>query len=815
MFKCKEKRIASEPLLRPDLAQSQHSLHFSVNGMEVDKKTPSPHCSSSSVITFPDLSSVSMADQMRDLASIIKAPSLESTSKYIDFESKREDERNEKIQTCISYKYQRDFSDNCKNLKVEKTYPFSKNSSHFMFESKPFYHDLIDTLSGPSEDRKMQKLPPVSTILQPHMAYYSREMYKPFQFDLVQEVPFQENADVSLVCESPFLYCNHQETQSFVSHSLTEHQKAVVKSSPMDNSFFGVLPASTSDFGLEKQQAVQAAHAFTEMPHSFFKHQGLSTAMTNTRNIKSESGMFYHTDSKHSTANDESILVLPSTNPLLTPLNFGTTTYTSSTPPHAFQSTELHHCDSHSQRKCVISSNLSTRAALNSLHSVESVRPCASADTLAASVSVAATETVPNHSFMKTVDMPSEMPNLHCSRSISSNSPFSKLCEVVSKESTDIGLKSSGSVPITTTRCSVLSSIKEEPLDMEVSSHGTFSDENSLQPPAVAPLPSMMTFFKRKNTTESGSELQVLPPFYTLSGYTTLKKQDKFETPENTGSTLERLSLKKEISANIRKSADIFSPSSMSVVSTSRHGTLADSNSHSCVSLNCVKCEVVSSPTQTVSTTLPVSKPPSASIDKMRPCVSPMGCEISVHEDSKLSEKYCLLCQSGKPCDVHILRSPVTSTSHLESPVLSTSPLKPFRCNLCGKNLATKNVYQSHMRSHSGDKPFTCELCGHSFSQKTSLTRHMRSHTGERPFPCDLCGKCFADKERIKIHMRTHTGEKPFACSVCGKCFSQKSTVKRHMSVHTGEKPFICQSCGKGFANRGNLNAHSKTHSIT
>lgn len=145
-------------------------------------------------------------------------------------------------------------------------------------------------------------------------------------------------------------------------------------------------------------------------------------------------------------------------------------------------------------------------------------------------------------------------------------------------------------------------------------------------------------------------------------------------------------------------------------------------------------------------------------------------------------------------------------------PLPSGDPAKPFQCSLCGKHLASKNVHQLHMRSHSGEKPFTCALCGHRFSQKTSLTRHMRSHTGERPFPCEVCGKRFADKERIKIHMRTHTGEKPFACEVCGKTFSQKSTVKRHMSVHTGEKPFKCPVCGKGFANRGNLNAHAKTH---
>lgn len=153
------------------------------------------------------------------------------------------------------------------------------------------------------------------------------------------------------------------------------------------------------------------------------------------------------------------------------------------------------------------------------------------------------------------------------------------------------------------------------------------------------------------------------------------------------------------------------------------------------------------------------------------------------------------------------------STSLKPPPLNSGNPTKPFKCPICEKNLASKNVYQLHLRSHSGEKPFVCSICRNAFSQKTSLTRHMRSHTGERPYPCEICSKRFADKERIKIHLRTHTGEKPFACSICQKTFSQKSTVKRHMSVHTGEKPFQCTHCGKGFANRGNLTAHEKTHS--
>lgn len=83
----------------------------------------------------------------------------------------------------------------------------------------------------------------------------------------------------------------------------------------------------------------------------------------------------------------------------------------------------------------------------------------------------------------------------------------------------------------------------------------------------------------------------------------------------------------------------------------------------------------------------------------------------------------------------------VVSSGSSSSQAGTAGPSKQHVCPVCSKVLATRNVYQLHMRSHSGEKPFKCEQCGNKFSQKTSLTRHFRSHTGERPFPCEVCGK--------------------------------------------------------------------------
>ncbi|KAL1434878.1 hypothetical protein MTO96_001755 [Rhipicephalus appendiculatus] len=53
-----------------------------------------------------------------------------------------------------------------------------------------------------------------------------------------------------------------------------------------------------------------------------------------------------------------------------------------------------------------------------------------------------------------------------------------------------------------------------------------------------------------------------------------------------------------------------------------------------------------------------------------------------------------------QPHDLLLLSSEESSTS-----AAAPSP-RPFQCTVCGKQLASRNVHQLHMRSHSGEKPF-------------------------------------------------------------------------------------------------------------
>ncbi|GFU59444.1 gastrula zinc finger protein XlCGF57.1 [Trichonephila clavipes] len=302
-----------------------------------------------------------------------------------------------------------------------------------------------------------------------------------------------------------------------------------------------------------------------------------------------------------------------------------------------------------------------------------------------------------------------------------------------------------------------------------------------------------------------------LPPFTVVHGLSPLVKRSNLIGANPTSAQIPVVTIKQEPgTSRASVSASEFNPSIILNASAALPGI---ASIHLPPAAAAVQLPVVVTSSVAISTSALTNPVPSQASTIAFAGSTPTSTVDSSAEKPSSDKKWnCLMCKNGSPCGLHPTQPRLTAPPQ---PVLSGDPAKPFQCTLCGKHLASKNVYQLHLRSHSGEKPFTCNLCGHHFSQKTSLTRHMRSHTGERPFPCDVCGKRFADKERIKIHMRTHTGEKPFACEVCGKRFSQKSTVKRHMSVHTGEKPFKCESCGKGFANRGNLNAHSKTHANT
>jgi uncharacterized Zn-finger protein len=51
------------------------------------------------------------------------------------------------------------------------------------------------------------------------------------------------------------------------------------------------------------------------------------------------------------------------------------------------------------------------------------------------------------------------------------------------------------------------------------------------------------------------------------------------------------------------------------------------------------------------------------------------------------------------------------------------NPLKPYKCDICGKGFSVNSSLQIHTRIHTGDKHYKCDICGKGFSNSSALQR--------------------------------------------------------------------------------------------
>ncbi|XP_026722861.1 zinc finger protein 208-like [Athene cunicularia] len=133
---------------------------------------------------------------------------------------------------------------------------------------------------------------------------------------------------------------------------------------------------------------------------------------------------------------------------------------------------------------------------------------------------------------------------------------------------------------------------------------------------------------------------------------------------------------------------------------------------------------------------------------------------------------------------------------------------RPQKCSLKGTGGEDPQEDTTQPQSHSREEKYKCEHCGKVLASRHSLTYHQRTHTGEKPYKCWDCGRGFPIRESLLSHQRTHTGEKPFLCTTCGKRFSFRSNLFVHHLIHTGERPYACTHCGRAFRESYRLRKH-------
>ena len=131
-------------------------------------------------------------------------------------------------------------------------------------------------------------------------------------------------------------------------------------------------------------------------------------------------------------------------------------------------------------------------------------------------------------------------------------------------------------------------------------------------------------------------------------------------------------------------------------------------------------------------------------------------------------------------------------------------------CEVCDKELSSKQSLENHKRIHTGEKPFKCRECDKAFSDKSDLNKHSRTHMLVTPYMCGTCNRACLSAQHLTEHLRTHTGEKPFKCEVCARAFARQGALTKHMSVHTDLRPFKCD-CGKAYKNHSGLSYHKRT----
>lgn len=171
-----------------------------------------------------------------------------------------------------------------------------------------------------------------------------------------------------------------------------------------------------------------------------------------------------------------------------------------------------------------------------------------------------------------------------------------------------------------------------------------------------------------------------------------------------------------------------------------------------------------------------------------------------------------------------------------------------FVCDICGKPLKTKGIYESHRWLHLSEeekaeaiqngqknplerqeslrnvteKLFQCMKCGKDFKTRMGLSRHESTHESfenRKRVVCPKCGKMVLRTVYDTYHRKYGCPGIPaqnLSCPHCNLTLKNVLSFNRHIkrlhSATSTERPYFCDICGKDYKAQSDLKTHQKIH---